>query len=102
MSVGIYAVGTLTGKLSNDQTLRGSMGYVSKETFIDISLTFKGNVAWLSDLANITAADGDVYYVEEFQRNWAYSNGLWWDIGSGSMVEDLTAAQIEELQGMVV
>lgn len=102
MGVGIYSVGTLTGKLSNDQTLRGSMGYVSKETFLDISLTFKGNVAWFSDLTNITAADGDVYYVEEFQTNWAYSNGMWWDIGSGAMVEDLTAAQIAELQGMVV
>lgn len=101
MSVGIYAVGTLKGTLHGDQTLHGSMGYISKETFLDISLTFKGSVAWFADLANITAVDGDVYYIEEYSTNWAYSNGMWWDVGS-SVTEDLTPEQIAELQDMVV
>ncbi len=100
MSVGIYAVGTLKGTLHGDQTLHGSIGYMSKKTFIDISLTFKGSVSWFSDLANITATDGDVYYVDEFKKNWAYSNGSWWDVGS-SVTEDLTPEQIAELQGLV-
>lgn len=101
MGVSIYSVGNLNGQLSSGQALHGSVGYVVKKIFLDTVLVFKGTVQWYSDLESITANNGEVYHIEN-GSNYAYSDGQWWDIGLTTMEEDLTAAQIEELQDMVV
>lgn len=102
MGVSINSVVGVSGKLSTNQTLSGVISYSSREVFVDTAFIFKGSVEQFIDLAGIVASNGDVYYVEDRATNYAYSNAQWYDIGTNSMQEDLTAAQIEELQDMVV
>lgn len=101
MGVSINSVGNLSGKLSADQGLSGSVSFIAREVFVDTVFIFKGSVEQFIDLAGIVASNGDVYYVEDRATNYAYSNSAWYDIGTNSMQEDLTAAQIAELQGLV-
>jgi len=102
MGISINSVVGVSGKLSANQNLSGVISYSSKEVFVDTAFTFKGSVEQFIDLAGIVGENGDVYYVEDSETNYAYSDAQWYDIGTNTMEEGLTAAQIAELQGMVV
>ena len=110
MPVSLMPVGTLTAALSATLSLHavmsgipkltGYLGFAEQSVLANTVFTYKGSVTDISSLP-ATAENGDAYYVESDTTYYAWMGERWQDIGAGTMTEDLTAAQIAELQGLV-
>jgi len=110
MSVSLTPVGTLTATLSatgalhavisGNRSLSAQLFFTEQSVLANTVFTYKGSVTDISSLP-ATAENGDAYYVESDTTYYAWMGERWQDIGAGTMTEDLTAAQIAELQGLV-
>lgn len=110
MPVSLMPVGTLTATLSATGSLHavmsgmpklsGHLDFTEQNVLVNTVFTYKGSVIDISGLP-ANADNGDAYYVESDTTYYAWMGERWQDIGAGTMTEDLTAAQIAELQGLV-
>lgn len=90
----------LSANLSGSTVVYGVLDFGEHTIPANTVFTYKGSVTDISSLP-ATAENGDAYYVESDTTYYAWMGERWQDIGAGTMTEDLTAAQIAELQGLV-
>lgn len=110
MPVSFVPIGVISGKLSSasnmaanlssTSTLKGTLHFSEEVVLANTIFLYKGSVTDISSLPP-SANNGDTYYVEADTTYYAWMGERWQDIGAGTMTEDLTAAQIAELQGLV-
>lgn len=87
-------------KLSADTVLTAKVDFAENVIPANTVFTYKGVAATSGDLPN-DASYGDAYSVTSESSYFAWNGEEWIDIGEATMYEELTAGQIEELQGLL-
>lgn len=110
MPVSFVPIGIISGKLSSasnmaaslssTNTIKGTLHFSEEVVLANTVFLYKGSVTDISSLPQ-SSENGDTYLVESENSYYAWMGERWQDIGTGTMTEDLTAAQITELQGLV-
>ena len=90
----------LSANLSGSAVVYGVLDFGEHTIPANTVFTYKGSVTDISSLPS-DSENGDAYLVESENSYYAWMGERWQDIGAGTMTEDLTAAQVAELQGLV-
>lgn len=90
----------MTAKLSSTNTIKGTLHFSEEIVLANTVFVYKGSVTDISSLPP-SPENGDAYLVESENSYYAWMGERWQNIGGGAMVEDLTSAQIAELQGLI-
>lgn len=110
MPARLTPIGQLTGRLSpvirikgsvsGRQELRSCLHFGERIILAGTIFTYLGIVADLDSLPD-SPANGDVYWVESEESNYAWMGERWINIGANTMCEKLTPEQIAVLQGLI-
>lgn len=90
----------LKGSVSGRQEIRPSLNFGERIVLANTIFTYLGILATLDSLP-ANPANGDVYWVESEESNYAWMGERWINIGANTMAEKLTPEQIAALQGLL-